>query len=105
MDRKTVLEEFVKREPEDPFPRYGLAMAYREEGDFGAAQIHFEVLLERFPDYLATYLMAGNNLVSLGRSGDAGAVYQRGIDVTTAGGDTHTRSELEAALAELDGSE
>ena len=105
MDRRTVLEEFVKKEPEDPFPRYGLAMAYREEGDFVSAQAHFEVLMDQFPDYLATYLMAGNNLVSLGRAGDAGAVYRRGIEVTTAGGDTHAKSELEAALAELDVSE
>jgi tetratricopeptide (TPR) repeat protein len=105
MDRIAALEEFVKKDPDDPFPRYGLAMAYREAGRHDEAQDHFEVLLAQFPEYIAAYLMAGGNLVSLGRHQEAAEVYRRGVEAASRAGDAHARSELEAALAELEESQ
>ena len=105
MNRIAALEEFVKKDPDDPFPRYGLAMAYREAGQHDQAQVHFDVLLSQFPDYIAAYLMAGGNLISLGRSQDAAEVFRRGVEAATRNGDDHARSELEAALAELEESQ
>ncbi|MCG8423176.1 MAG: tetratricopeptide repeat protein [Proteobacteria bacterium] len=101
MDRIATLKSFIERNSDDPFPRYGLAMEYRNTGQLDEAQAIFDELTERFPDYLAAYLMAGNNLADLGRKEDAAAMYRNGIEVSRRLGDAHTTSELETALAEL----
>jgi len=100
MDRIATFKSFIARAPGDPFPRYGLAMEYRTRGDLAAAWTAFSELLDQFPDYVPTYLMAGGTLVALGRRDEAAAVYQRGIDVATRRGDSHARGELETALHE-----
>jgi tetratricopeptide (TPR) repeat protein len=102
MDREAAFKSFIEQRPGDPFPRYGLAMEYRNTGRLEAAQAEFDALVERFPEYLATYLMAGNNLVDLGRKDAAAAMYRKGIEMSSRAGDGHTQSELEAALSELD---
>lgn len=101
MDRVATFKSFIEKKPDDPFPRYGLAMEYRNTGRYQDAQKEFDLLAQRFPEYLATYLMSGNNLVDLGRKDDAIAVYKRGIEMSQKKSDAHTKRELEAALAEL----
>ena len=61
----------------------------------------FQELLEKFPDYVPTYLMAGGTLVSLGRRDEAAAVYRRGLEAAGKKRDDHAARELETALAEL----
>lgn len=100
MDRIAIFKNFIARAPGDPFPRYGLAMEHKSRGDLAAAWTAFSELLEQFPDYVPTYLMAGGTLIGLGRREEAAAVYQRGIEVATRESNPHARSELEAALAE-----
>ena len=65
-----------------------------------AAWAAFSELLDQFPDYVPTYLMAGATLTALGRRDEAAEVYRRGIDVATRRGDPHARGELETALNE-----
>jgi tetratricopeptide (TPR) repeat protein len=100
MDRIATFQSFIARAPGDPFPRYGLAMELKSRGDLAAAWTAFSELLDQFPDYVPTYLMAGGTLVALGRRDEAAAVYRRGIDVATRKGDAHARGELESALQE-----
>ncbi len=101
MDRVTSFQNFIARSPRDPFPRYGLAMELRSRGDLAAAWEVFSVLLTEFPSYVPAYLMAGQTLVSLGRTEDARAVLRDGIAQATTSGNAHARGELEGALAEL----
>jgi tetratricopeptide (TPR) repeat protein len=101
MDRIATFKSFVARAPGDPFPRYGLAMEHKSRGELDAAWAVFSELLDKFPDYVPTYLMAGGTLLALGRRDEAGAIYQRGIDVATRKGDGHARGELESALNEI----
>jgi predicted Zn-dependent protease len=102
MDRIATFKSFIARSPADPFPRYGLAMEHKTRGDLTAAWTAFSELLESFPDYVATYLMAGGTLVGLGRKAEAAAVYRRGVEVATRKGDPHARGELESALHEIE---
>lgn len=102
MDRIATFKSFIARAPADPFPRYGLAMEHRSRGDLAGAWAAFSDLLEHFPDYVPTYLMAGGTLVALGRKDEAAAVYRRGIEVASKRGDSHARGELESALNELE---
>lgn len=101
MDRIETLKQFVDQNPDDPFPRYGLAMAYTDAGDLDAARAVFAVLLERSPGYVATYLMYGNMLADVGEPDAAADIYRRGIEAARAAGDSHAASELGGALAAL----
>lgn len=101
MDRIAAFQSFIARSPGDPFPRYGLAMEHRARGELDQAWAAFEQLLDGFPEYVPTYLMAGGTLVALGRRTEAAEIYRRGIDAAGRKGDAHARRELESALAEL----
>jgi predicted Zn-dependent protease len=102
MDRIATFKSFIARAPTDPFPRYGLAMELKTHGELDAAWSVFSDLLDGFPDYVPTYLMAGGTLVGLGRKDEAAAVFRRGIDVATRKGDPHARGELESALHDIE---
>jgi tetratricopeptide (TPR) repeat protein len=101
MDRIATFKSFIARTPGDPFPRYGLAMEHRARGDLAAAWTAFSELLDQFPDYVPTYLMAGGTLSALGRRDEAADIYRRGIEVATRRGDPHARGEIETALNEI----
>jgi predicted Zn-dependent protease len=102
MDRIASFKTFIAKSPKDPFPRYGLAMEHKTRGEHDLAWAQFAELLDQFPDYVPTYLMAGGTLVALGRPAEAAEVYRKGI--VAAAKDAHARKELEAALAELSSS-
>ena len=101
MDRIATFRSFIERTPTDPFPRYGLAMELKTRGELAEAWSVFSELVDKFADYVPTYLMAGGTLVGLGRRDEAAAIYRKGIEVATRRGDQHARRELEAALAEI----
>jgi predicted Zn-dependent protease len=103
MDRIATFRSFIGRNPADPFPRYGLAMEHKSRGELAAAWTTFAELIEQFPDYVPTYLMAGDTLVGLSRKDDAAGVYRKGIEVATRCGDPHARGELEGALLSIAG--
>lgn len=97
-DRLEMLKSMVAQDPNNTFARYGLAMEYVRSGHPALAVEEFRALLAVNPDYAAAYYHAGRTLESLDRSDEAREMYERGIELTTRTGDTHTRSELQAAL-------
>jgi predicted Zn-dependent protease len=103
MDRISTFRTFIARSPADPFPRYGLAMEHKTRGELDEATRLFAELMVEFPDYVPTYLMAGETLVALGRAKDAALTFQKGVEVATRRGDQHARRELESALAQTEG--
>ena len=103
MSRVDALLKFIAEKPQDPFPRYALAMEHKNAGRLLDARAAFESLLAVCPDYTASYLHAGNTLVALGDRDAAAEVYRRGIEVAARRGDAHTRGEIEGALAALGG--
>jgi tetratricopeptide (TPR) repeat protein len=100
MDRIASFKSFITQRPQDPFPRYGLAMEHKTRGEHAEAWAAFAELLQSFPDYVPTYLMAGGTLVALGQKAQAIEVLKKGIEVASRRGDQHARRELEQALAE-----
>ncbi len=97
-----MLKDFVAKNPNDPFPRYGLAMEYKNAGHLAEAEAEFAGLRQAFPDYVPAYLHAGNVYRALKRRAEAESTYRAGVDAATKKRDDHARSELETALAELD---
>jgi Tfp pilus assembly protein PilF len=99
--RRQLLEEFVAREPNDAFTRYGLALDYMNSGDSAAADTQFRQLLERNADYVPAYLMYAQLLVRESRTDEAKQVLNTGITVASQKGNAHAKSEMESLFAEL----
>jgi len=72
MDRIGQLRNFIATRPDDPFPRYALALELKGAGDARGAATELQDLLARNPDYLAAYLQLGMLLTSLDRARPAG---------------------------------
>ena len=98
--RREFLEEALRQDPNNTFARYGLAMEMAKS-DPAAAWTHFEFLLQQRPEYAATYYQAGAFLMKQGRLDEARKVLTTGVEVTGRQGNQHARSELLAALEDL----
>lgn len=92
---------FIAQKPSDPFPRYALALEYKNAGRLDEARAVFSELMSLCPDYTATYLHAGELLSKMGLKEDARSVFQTGIAVASRRGDSHARGEIESALVAL----
>jgi tetratricopeptide (TPR) repeat protein len=99
--RLEILKQIVETNPSDSFSRYGLAMEYRNAGDFESAMREFRALEAANPDYVATYFHAGQTLEKLGDIVGAREMYEKGIRVALRRGDQHASSELQGALEML----
>jgi predicted Zn-dependent protease len=99
--RLAILRSFAEKRPQDPFPRYALAMELKTAGDVAGAWQVFEPLITEHPDYIAAYAPAGEVLRELDRREQARAIYGRGIEAAGRRNDTHAREHLESLLAEL----
>jgi len=99
--RRQKLEEFLTKNPNDAFSRYGIALECVKEGDSAAAESHFRTLIETNPDYVPGYQMYAQTLVQNERREDAKAILTQGIQTAIRQGNQHARSEMEALLSEL----
>jgi hypothetical protein len=99
--RRQLLEEFVAKEPNDAFTRYGLALECANSGDTASADLNFRELLQRNIEYVPGYLMYAQFLAKQSRIEEARAVLNTGITVAARKGDAHARSEMESLFAEL----
>lgn len=97
-NRLEILQQMLAQDPNNSFARYGLALEYANSGALEKAVVEFENLVRHDADYSAAYFHGGQALEKLGRLEDARRMYEKGIEVTTRKGDSHTRAEIEAAL-------
>lgn len=101
MDRVEQLRNFIAASPDEPFPRYALALELKGRGELSAAAAEMQQLLLRKPDYLAAYLQQGMLLQSLARNDEAKEIYRRGQDLARRTGEGKALSELTQALESL----
>ncbi|HWN67594.1 MAG TPA: tetratricopeptide repeat protein [Haliangium sp.] len=100
-DRIATFKIHIAQTPDDPFPRYALAMEYRSQGHVDKSKLVFRDLIAQFPDYVPTYLMYGSTLVELGEKDAAREVFTKGIEVAGRKRDAHAKNELQDALEHL----
>ena len=98
MDRLEALRAMLAQDPTNQLARYALATELRNAGRGEEAIAEFNALLGVNPNYAAAYYHAGKTLEGMGRIDEAREVMEKGIEVTTRTGDTHTRGELQAAI-------
>jgi predicted RNA polymerase sigma factor len=101
MSRLETLRRIAATRPQDPFPRYGLAMELRRTGANEDALVEFAELERAVPDYVPQYLMHGQLLAELARIAEARSVFERGIAQADRKHDAHAVSELRSALESL----
>ncbi len=103
MPTEAQLREMLKKEPQDAFLRYALAMELARQHETAAALAEFEILLKHNPDYVAGYFMMGRTQAQSGDTASAAETYQKGIAAAKKTGDSHAAREISEALAELRG--
>lgn len=99
--RIEAMEAFVQQQPDNPFPRYALALEYKNAGRPDEAVATFRELAQRLPAYVPTYLQLGMLLHALDRPAEAREVLRAGLERAREAKDGHAAGELEGLLAEL----
>jgi Tfp pilus assembly protein PilF len=98
MDRLEALQAMLALDPKNMLALYGVAMEYKNRGDFEQAAKSFEEVILANPAYAAAYFHGGQTYEQLGQVDQARSTYVKGIEVTSRTGDSHTRAELQGAL-------
>jgi len=99
--RLAMLEQRIADGANDPFIFYARAMELRSLGELETSLSALDEVEARFPEYVPTFLMAGQIAGDLERMEDARGYLSRGLDLATRVGDEHARSELQQALEAL----
>ena len=97
-NRVEMLKSMVAQNPADAFARYGLAMEYKNAGDYDAAMREFRAVIAANPDYHAAYFHGGQTLERMGLEDDARSMYREGVDAAARVGNAHARAEMQGAL-------
>jgi len=98
--RISLLEEYIKESPGDPFLHYALALELRQTDPARTARL-FTYLLAKHPDYLGTYYQAGIFYATHNQPDLAIQTIQKGMQLAQALGEWKTKNELAALLEEL----
>ena len=97
-----MLTTILQQNPADSFARYGLAMAHLANGNTEAALTEFANTIQRNPDYVPAYQMAGQTLAKLHRIDAAKQHLTEGFSAAQRTGNRHAASEMQALLDELE---
>ncbi len=96
------LLEFYKKDPNDPFTLYGLALEYMSDQQFDAAEKYFRQLLDSEPDYVPGYLQYAQLKEKQDKINEAKELYIRGIETANKTGDNKSAKEMEDFLSDLE---
>jgi hypothetical protein len=99
-DRLAQLQRFYDEDPDDPFNIYGLALEYLKFDEQRSSEL-FAILLEKFPNYTATYYHAGKLAEKKGDVTIALQIYEAGMERCRDLGEVKALRELRAAHDEL----
>jgi predicted Zn-dependent protease len=101
-DRIAEFKEVAEMLPDDPVVRFGLAGAYLDAGQAEAAVVEYTETVRLKPDYSAAYRGLGRALERAGRTAEAKAAYEKGLEVAARTGDLQTKKEIEVFLRRID---
>ena len=95
MDRITVLEGFLKEDPDDPFNSYALALEYLKSDPKEAHDLFFK-LIDTHPNYLPTYYPLSQLLIER-QDPRTENIFKKGIEIARGLNETKTFKELSNA--------
>jgi len=85
---------FQKDNEDDPFLIYALAMEYAKINETGLAEKNYQLLIDKHPNYIGTYLHYAALLELLEKYDKANEIYKTGLDKLKELNDGHAWSEL-----------
>jgi Putative Zn-dependent protease, contains TPR repeats len=104
-NRLEQLVRFLAESPSDPFLKYAVATEYLKLGNTAEALRYYEDLRTNHGDYVGTYYHLGKLYEALGKTAEAVAVYEQGMQAAKTKRDMHALSELQAAYQSATGSD
>ncbi len=96
------LKEMERQKPDDAFLKFAIAQEYVAMGNDDDALTYYNLVRERFPQYVPVYYQAGKLYERINKMILAADTYKQGIAVARAAGEIKTASELNEALMLLD---
>lgn len=101
MNRLESLLEILKKDENDTFSRYALALEYNSINETEKSKSEFLKLLNENPSYLPTYYQLGKLYEQEGDIEEAIKIFTKGLFVATSQNDLHTKNELQEAIDNL----
>ncbi len=101
MDRIESLREMVAARPDDPRPRFGLALELERAGRWEEAVAELRAYLAHGRDEGNAYGRLGHALRELGRDDEAREAYREGIEAANRHGHPTMAMEFEEVLDEM----
>jgi tetratricopeptide (TPR) repeat protein len=95
------IKTFLNDTPDDAFLNYALATEFVVLGEDADALAIYKRLVDKQPDYYATYYHLGKLYERMGTDDLAETAYQQGLEVTKRLGEKHAHGELRGAFEEL----
>jgi tetratricopeptide (TPR) repeat protein len=100
--RLEVLLKSLEGNPDDAFTRYLVALELSKLKRHEEAIVQFETLVKEHPNYVPTYYQFAQLCENLGRTDEAIRIYKLGLVAARNARDSHTASEIQAALDMLE---
>ena len=97
-----MLRKMAASRPDDPRPRFGLALEHEKAGEWEDAVRELREYLSRTDDQGNAYGRLGAALRRLGRDDEAKAAYQQGVDAAYRHGHPTMAGEFEQVLEDWD---
>ncbi|HYW35675.1 MAG TPA: tetratricopeptide repeat protein [Balneolaceae bacterium] len=91
----------IKKNPDDSFSKFALALEFLKQDNLKRAKILFEDVYKNDPEYVGVYYHLAKLYERLGKPRKAKKIYEEGLDVATAQGELRTKKELNEALTQL----
>lgn len=101
-NRLEELKKYLAEEPEDAFLQYAFAVELIAMDQHEDAYVHLKQLIEKQPDYLAAYYLAGKEGYLLNQSNEAKNIVLKGMELAKSKGNRHTAAELQGLLDEYE---
>ncbi|MDR9415654.1 MAG: hypothetical protein RI564_05180 [Gracilimonas sp.] len=100
--RISTLAKAVKEHPEDSFYKFTLALEMLKIDEDQKARVLFEAIRNQDPGYVGVYYHLAKLYTKLEENIKAIETYKEGIKVADEQNDAHAKSELSAALLNLE---
>ena len=101
--RLELFDKLLAQGSRDPFHHYARAMELRSLGREAEALSALSELIQSFPDYVPSYLMAAQLAVGAGDVAGAGTFCDQGLLAARRAGNDHAEGELAEFRASLAG--
>jgi len=101
-DRLSGLLDLYKKDPDDSFVIYGIALEYKSIKNYSESENYFKILIEKDPNYVPAYMQYAIIKEETNDILKAKEIYTKGIKIARQKGETHAAQEMEEFLDELD---